>query len=413
VPPSRSLRSRSLSTSTFPLGGCLSRSTKQRPLRSALNRSKHTKKVGLKNHLYMKNVQHDHWFVQIDSLRHKTNHDTRSKMLPRRTHTTTTTRDDDDNAHHCLSSVAETCDVSDYAPAFSMAPIMQDSHTVASLSSDVSYMQEALANIRTSKESGVTLHSHLSRPQIAALLAEYHDQVMEVQGFDAPRYIDVAYKDWWTICRFQLYQPHDGSLSSPLDESSQPPYHPHHHQQQQQQEQEQEQEQNPEPLLQVDTSAHTLAQPWMKLNATFHAPLWMKCQRKLLAYCLGHPGSDEWTLFEHLERFLPLQQVRWLLSELVEADVLYARLVEKINAKWKRHAFSPPITTTTTTMASSWTTQESNHFSLFTPSFHVPVILQPLPSTLLIDMNRDEYTIRYFATPDAIAKFGDLIQDLE
>ncbi|RHY49222.1 hypothetical protein DYB30_008058 [Aphanomyces astaci] len=138
--------------------------------------------------------------------------------------------------------------------------------------------------------------------------------------------------------------------------------------------------------IQLDTSLATSAHPWLKLTAQPNGPWLVRFQRKMVALLIKFPGCTEAAVLAGVEGVLPLQQVRLLLADLVQEEVLYARIVllkaEKVDL-----------------------------FAIHRPA--APQIYVPSDDLSLLHVDRQRYAVHYFPTPDCIVKYGQLAQEID
>ncbi|KAF0753281.1 hypothetical protein AaE_005764, partial [Aphanomyces astaci] len=105
-----------------------------------------------------------------------------------------------------------------------------------------------------------------------------------------------------------------------------------------------------------------------------------------VALLIKFPGCTEAAVLAGVEGVLPLQQVRLLLADLVQEEVLYARIVllkaEKVDL-----------------------------FAIRRPA--APQIYVPSDDLSLLHVDRQRYAVHYFPTPDCIVKYGQLAQEID
>ncbi|CAK4703054.1 hypothetical protein LEN26_000530 [Aphanomyces euteiches] len=135
--------------------------------------------------------------------------------------------------------------------------------------------------------------------------------------------------------------------------------------------------------IELDTTMGTTPHPWLKLTTQPNGPWLVRFQRKLVALLITYPGCGEDAAYTAFEGVLPLQQLRILLSDLVQEEVIYARIVERQPAS----------------------------FHLFGNNESVPRIYVP-GDTSLLQIDRSRYVVHYFPTPDCIVKYGFMVKDI-
>ncbi|ETV96395.1 hypothetical protein H310_10548 [Aphanomyces invadans] len=138
--------------------------------------------------------------------------------------------------------------------------------------------------------------------------------------------------------------------------------------------------------IQLDTSMGTTPHPWLKLNTQANGPWLVRLQRKIVALLIQFPGCTEAAVLSGVEGVLPPQQVRLLLSGLVDEEVLYARLVRQDGAE---------------------------PFDLFASATASPQIYVPSDDTALLHVDRSRFVVHYFPTPDCIVKYGQVAQEID
>ncbi|OQS00952.1 hypothetical protein ACHHYP_02068 [Achlya hypogyna] len=191
--------------------------------------------------------------------------------------------------------------------------------------------------------TGAELAASLDVPACAVpeLVRQAGAAVLAVQGYDRPRFVLREHEDMWTVRAYSVATNGDAVF---------------------------------------DTSEPgAVGHPWLKLNGSLNAPWWARIQRKVLHFVLGAPGATDASVWAHMDKLLPLQEVRVLLAELVREDVCYARIVAN---------------------------RPCDLFSDVAPVVGVP-------EAPLLDIDLDAWTVRYFAAPDCIEKLGMLLRDAQ